>query len=346
MISCRAPPHLRSVPARLLSPYRRSRQRKPRAHRLLLLVNDALQNATGAALGPLGFYPGCRAVARVTEYCRGLSNGRGRVRKSSGAFRLAKSPDPGSSSGYVSATLSPYSQPSNSESIETSAAEAWNNQIVRHRFVRKVYTILMVQLLTTFGIVAFFMFCDSVKRYVRKNIILYYTSFGIFVSMYLVLACCTRVRRCFPWNLILLSIFTLSMSYMAGMLTTYHNTKIVLLCIGITALVCFTVTIFSFQTKFDFTTCHGLLFGLTIALLLTALVMGFTVPLGYLPWLHTVYAGLGAIVFTLFLAYDTQLLVGNKHYSLSPEEYIFAALCLYVDIIFIFIFFLEFGNRE
>ncbi|XP_072119427.1 protein lifeguard 2a isoform X2 [Mobula birostris] len=235
---------------------------------------------------------------------------------------------PGSSSGYVSATLSPYSQPSNSESIETSAAEAWNNQIVRHRFVRKVYTILMVQLLTTFGIVAVFMFC------------------GIFVSMYLVLACCTRVRRCFPWNLILLSIFTLSMSYMAGMLTTYHNTKIVLLCIGITALVCFTVTIFSFQTKFDFTTCHGLLFGLTIALLLTALVMGFTVPFGYLPWLHTVYAGLGAIVFTLFLAYDTQLLVGNKHYSLSPEEYIFAALCLYVDIIFIFIFFLEFGNRE
>ncbi|XP_072901322.1 protein lifeguard 2a isoform X1 [Hemitrygon akajei] len=253
---------------------------------------------------------------------------------------------PGSSSGYVSATFSPYSQPSNSESIETSAAEAWNNQIVRHRFVRKVYAILMVQLLITFGIVAVFMFCDPVKRYVRKSIILYYTSFGIFISVYLVLACCTRVRRCFPWNLILLSIFTLSMSYMAGMLTTYHNTKIVLLCIGITALVCFTVTIFSFQTKFDFTTCHGLLFGLTIALLLTGLVMGFTIPFGYLPWLHTVYAGLGAIAFTLFLAYDTQLLVGNKRYSLSPEEYIFAALCLYVDIIFIFIFFLKFGNRE
>ncbi|XP_059834228.1 protein lifeguard 2a [Hypanus sabinus] len=253
---------------------------------------------------------------------------------------------PGSSSGYVSATFSPYSQPSNSESIEASAAEAWNNQIVRHRFVRKVYAILMVQLLITFGIVAVFMFCDPVKRYVHKNIILYYTSFGIFISVYLVLACCTRVRRCFPWNLILLSIFTLSMSYMAGMLTTYHNTKIVLLCIGITALVCFTVTIFSFQTKFDFTTCHGLLFGLTIALLLTGLVMGFTVPFGYLPWLHIVYAGLGAIAFTLFLAYDTQLLVGNKRYSLSPEEYIFAALCLYVDIVFIFIFFLEFGNRE
>ncbi|XP_072901331.1 protein lifeguard 2a isoform X2 [Hemitrygon akajei] len=227
---------------------------------------------------------------------------------------------PGSSSGYVSATFSPYSQPSNSESIETSAAEAWNNQIVRHRFVRKVYAILMVQLLITFGIVAVFMFCDPVKRYVRKSIILYYTSFGIFISVYLVLACCTRV--------------------------SYHNTKIVLLCIGITALVCFTVTIFSFQTKFDFTTCHGLLFGLTIALLLTGLVMGFTIPFGYLPWLHTVYAGLGAIAFTLFLAYDTQLLVGNKRYSLSPEEYIFAALCLYVDIIFIFIFFLKFGNRE
>ncbi|XP_051878609.1 protein lifeguard 2a [Pristis pectinata] len=255
--------------------------------------------------------------------------------------------DPGNSSGYASATFSPYSQPNNSGNTETFATEAWNNQLVRHTFVRKVYAILMVQLLTTFGIVAVFIFYDPVRKYVRKNLILYYTSFGVFIFTYLILACCSGVRRRFPWNLILLSIFTLSMSYMAGMLTTYHNTKTVLLCIGITALVCFTVTIFSFQTKFDFTSCHGLLFGMTMALLMTGLIMAFTVPFGYLPWLQTIYAGLGAVAFTLFLAYDTQLLVGNKRYSLSPEEHIFAALCLYVDIVFIFMFFLQlFGSRE
>ena len=34
---------------------------------------------------------------------------------------------------------------------------------------------------------------------------------------------------------------------------------------------------------------------------------------------------------------DTQLLLGNKQLSLSPEEYVFAALNLYTDIINIFL---------
>ncbi|XP_069778745.1 protein lifeguard 2a isoform X3 [Narcine bancroftii] len=190
-------------------------------------------------------------------------------------------PHPGYSSGYAPAAFSPSSQPSTSGNIEANGAETWNNQIIRHTFIRKVYVILMLQLMTTFGIVAVFTFC------------------GVFISTYLVLACCSRVRRSFPWNLILLSIFTLALSYMAGMLSTFHNTKTVLLCTGITALVCFAVTIFSFQTKIDFTSCHGLLFGLIMGLLLTGLVMAFTVPFGYVPWLQVVYAGLGAVAFTL-----------------------------------------------
>jgi protein lifeguard len=37
------------------------------------------------------------------------------------------------------------------------------------------------------------------------------------------------------------------------------------------------------------------------------------------------------------LIYDTQMMMGGKHkYSISPEEYIFAALNLYLDIVQIF----------
>lgn len=42
-----------------------------------------------------------------------------------------------------------------------------------------------------------------------------------------------------------------------------------------------------------------------------------------------------------FLAYDTQLLLGNRKYSISPEEYVFAALNIYVDIVQIFLFLLQ-----
>lgn len=54
-----------------------------------------------------------------------------------------------------------------------------------------------------------------------------------------------------------------------------------------------------------------------------------------------IYASLGALIFSVYLIYDTQLMMGGKHkYSISPEEYIFAALNLYLDVVNIFIYIL------
>lgn len=88
------------------------------------------------------------------------------------------------------------------------------------------------------------------------------------------------------------------------------------------------------------------------------------------PWLHATYAVLGAILFTMvgvklrpfsqvvlaahssfppqFLAFDTQMLLGNKRYAISPEEYIFATLSIYLDIVNLFSFLLQIvgGGRE
>ncbi|XP_043923510.1 protein lifeguard 2-like isoform X2 [Protopterus annectens] len=238
-------------------------------------------------------------------------------------------PSPGYSNPYGSDMYSPYSDPSSHSSYDGVTAENWEDKNIRRMFIRKVYTIVMTQLLITFGVVAVFTYSEQVQRYIQNNSALYFASYAIFMSTYLALICCSGVRRRYPWNLILLILFTLAMSYMAGMLASYHNTKSVMVCIGVTAMVCLSVTLFCFQTKFDFTSCHGLMFALSMTLLLTGLVMAFTIPFGY------------------FLAYDTQLLIGNRRYSLSPEEHVFGALCLYMDIVYIFIFLLQiFGSRE
>ncbi|CAB1459317.1 unnamed protein product [Pleuronectes platessa] len=121
----------------------------------------------------------------------------------------------------------------------------------------------------------------------------------------------------------------------------FYNTKSVMLCLGITALVCLSVTIFSFQSKIDVTSCQGVLFSLCMVMLLCAIAMSIVIPFGYVPWLHALYAVIGAILFTLFLAFDTQMLLGNKRYSISPEEYVFATLSLYLDIIYLFSFLLQ-----
>uniref|UniRef100_A0A2I3RVI1 Protein lifeguard 2 n=1 Tax=Pan troglodytes TaxID=9598 RepID=A0A2I3RVI1_PANTR len=212
---------------------------------------------------------------------------------------------------------------------------SWDDQKVRRVFVRKVYTILLIQLLVTLAVVALFTFCDPVKDYVQANPGWYWASYAVFFATYLTLACCSGPR------------------YANGLRRNlweydYYNTTSVLLCLGITALVCLSVTVFSFQTKFDFTSCQGVLFVLLMTLFFSGLILAILLPFQYVPWLHAVYAALGAGVFTLFLALDTQLLMGNRRHSLSPEEYIFGALNIYLDIIYIFTFFLQlFGtNRE
>eukprot|EP00091_Calanus_sinicus_P018117 TRINITY_DN4029_c0_g1_i2.p1 TRINITY_DN4029_c0_g1~~TRINITY_DN4029_c0_g1_i2.p1 ORF type:complete len:105 (-),score=40.97 TRINITY_DN4029_c0_g1_i2:452-727(-) len=89
--------------------------------------------------------------------------------------------------------------------------------------------------------------------------------------------------------------------------------------------------------------------GVLIAVLMVFFLFGLIAI--FLPQSRTlklVYASIGAIIFSLYIIYDTQLMVGGSHkYSLSPEEYVFAALNLYLDIINLFMYILQIiGNRN
>ncbi|KAK7884296.1 hypothetical protein WMY93_027419 [Mugilogobius chulae] len=224
---------------------------------------------------------------------------------------------------------------------------SWDNYNTRRIFIRKVFSILTIQLLVTFTIVAFCTFCGTVKNFIHSNPGWYWASYAVFFITYFILSCCSKPRRRFPWNLILLGVFTLSLSYMTGMLSSFYDTKSVVLCLGITATVCLLVTLCSFQTKFDITLYQGVLFVFCIVMFISGLVLALVIPFNYVPWLDVTYAVLGAILFTLFLMFDTQLLMGNKRYGMSPEEHVFATLCIYMDIIYIFSFFLQiFGTKH
>ncbi|XP_055939872.1 protein lifeguard 1-like [Argiope bruennichi] len=212
----------------------------------------------------------------------------------------------------------------------------FSDKAIRAIFIRKVYFILMIQLAFSLGVIALFVFERHVKLFVQRNIFCYYISYAIFLGVYIALACCGNLRRKYPTNMILLSIFTISMSYMLGTISSFYETDVVLMAVGICAAVCLAVSIFSFHTKFDFTSCGGVLFILVWVLFLFGILTIFT----YNRIMTTIYAGCGALLFTLFLAYDTQMLMGGKKHELSPEEHIFAAMQIYLDIVYIFMFLL------
>lgn len=223
----------------------------------------------------------------------------------------------------------------------------WDDQKVRHSFIQKVYCIISVQLLITVAIIAIFTFVEPVGKYVRNNVAVYYVSYAVFLVTYLTLACCQGPRRRFPWNIILLTIFTLALGFVTGTISSMYETKAVIIAMIITAVVSISVTIFCFQTKVDFTSCTGLFCVLGIVLTVTGIVTSIVLIFKYIYWLHMVYAALGAICFTLFLAYDTQLVLGNRKHTISPEDYITGALQIYTDIVYIFTFVLQLvGSRD
>jgi len=61
-----------------------------------------------------------------------------------------------------------------------------------------------------------------------------------------------------------------------GMISAYYDVESVFIAVGITAFVCLGVTLFSFQTKFDFTSCFGVLFAISLALIGFGFVCIFT----------------------------------------------------------------------
>ena len=64
--------------------------------------------------------------------------------------------------------------------------------------------------------------------------------------------------------------------------------------------------------------------------------------------LNILYACLGALLFSFYIVFDTQLMIGGNHkLAISPEEYIFAALNLYLDVINLFMYLLAiFGGKD
>lgn len=223
---------------------------------------------------------------------------------------------------------------------------SFGNKAIRAVFVRKVYTILMLQLLTTIILIAWFMFHDATRYFVQHNSIILITAYVTFLVTYIILVCCPNVRRSWPANIIVLSIFTLSMSYWAATISAFHDTYIVIMTVGLVTVVCLGISLFSVQTKWDITGAGIYLFVFLLVVLLFGILAAVIALTTGSRVMTAVYAGLLALVFAMYLVYDTQQIMGGRKVELSAEEHIYGALQLYIDIINLYLIFLSLGSNS
>jgi len=188
---------------------------------------------------------------------------------------------------------------------------SFSDKAIRLNFVRKVYSILTVQLIVTMGFIGFF-FIPSVAKFSQQNPALLWVAMAFSIIMMLALVCVPSIRRKSPHNLIFLGLFTLCEGWLIGAICSTYEVTEVLIAVGMTA---------------------GVVF----------ILAGFIAA--FFPQTRTtrlVFAIIGAIIFSLYIVFDTQMMMGGNHkYSLDPEEYVFAALNLYLDIINLFLYILQ-----
>ncbi|XP_026481692.1 protein lifeguard 1 [Ctenocephalides felis] len=232
----------------------------------------------------------------------------------------------------------PYSSP------QIMAQYLFSEEKIRKNFLKKVYCILLTQLLITFGFVCLGVFEQNVKLFVQKNVIVLIVALVLCISMVIILGCVSELRRKSPWNYICLLTATASYSYLVMCIASIYEPHYVMMTVGLTILITVSLTLFAFQPWVDFTIMTGFLFIITL-MFITFGILTLTLPHN-IETLHTAYLCLGVLLFAFYIVYDTQLMIGGEHkYQISPEEYIFAALNLYLDIVYMFLYLLRLGRK-
>ncbi|XP_028388289.1 protein lifeguard 4 [Phyllostomus discolor] len=202
---------------------------------------------------------------------------------------------------------------------------------IRMAFLRKVYTILSLQVLLTTMTSMLFLYFESIRTFVHESpalmLVFAIGSLGLIFAL-------TLNRYKHPLNLYLLFGFTLLEALTVAFAVTLYDVYIILQAFVLTTAVFLGLTMYTLQSKKDFSKFGAGLFAVLWILCLSGILKLFF----YSETMELVVAAVGALLFCGFIIYDTHSLM----HRLSPEEYILASISLYLDIINLFLHLLRF----
>ncbi|OII72095.1 N-methyl-D-aspartate receptor-associated protein [Cryptosporidium ubiquitum] len=214
---------------------------------------------------------------------------------------------------------------------------------IKNGFVKRVYSLLSISVLITFGIVLFFSLYDDASKWLIRN---YWVSVVFSLCSFILIiifSCCPSIAKNHYIGVTLLLLLSLFFGISISGIAVCVNKFSVLLACGITVLVFLVLTIFSIQVKFDFTGWGPYLLIGVLIILIYSIILIF-IPRNNIAYI--ILGALGVIIFSFYIIYDTQLIIGGKHrkHQFSIDEYIFATISLYLDIVNVFTYILMIIN--
>lgn len=198
---------------------------------------------------------------------------------------------------------------------------------VRLGFIRKVYSILLMQVAITAALTIATLSSMRLRAFMIATPGMMWGAIALYVSSLYALACYSKVARSVPINYILLFVFTVSMSWVVAFISSLYSPQVVTSAAILTALMMIGLTAYACYTKTDFTMMGGMLFAGSLILIGMILLGIFITNKFY----HAAIAAGILLLMSVYVIYDTQLIVGKHSYKYLIDDYILAALNLYLD---------------
>jgi FtsH-binding integral membrane protein len=206
---------------------------------------------------------------------------------------------------------------------------------VQRNFLVKVYALLFVQLAFTSGAIAINVFVPQVRAFNIQN---FWVSLVFMFSSMVVLIGVYFAARIFPLNIALVAFFTGLFGWGVGMICSFYSAYEVITAAGITAIIVVALSGYVLITN---ARLHWMGMGLGIALFgfmlatLVTLLCSLVFHIGR--WWLFALSGVGAILMSLFILYDTSRII----HDYAADEVIPAAITLYTDIVNLFLYILQ-----
>ena len=209
---------------------------------------------------------------------------------------------------------------------------------IKIEFIKKIYILLSIQLCITWTMSLGFYMNKAAHDFVLHSPgMIVVTTLGTFLTLFL--SWC--YGKSYPINYIILLLFTLCESYSVSYICLYYQPTSILLAWGLTASIFIILSAYVMYTGKDFSFMGAGLFAC-----LWILIIGGFIQIIWLPndqILNTTMAALGAMVACGYILYDTSEII----HRLDPDDFVFACMNLYLDIIMLFLRLLElFGNKN
>jgi len=161
---------------------------------------------------------------------------------------------------------------------------------------------------------------------------LFWTCVGIAIIEMIFIYCFHKHLRRVPYNYIVLFSFTALMSYITGFISTVYSNYTVL-CGGVfTIVLVIALTLYACYAS-EIRILWGTLLVLCVSMfpLIIFLVIA---PNRFLIYLLCI---LLCVILSIFIIYDTNAIVNHKRWGLDYDDYVFAVIILYLDIVQLFL---------